>query len=323
MKYHQLTSEERYLIALLRQRHETVSEIARQTGRSRSTIYREVKRNGRNNGSYQSKEAQSKSVHRRKRARRVRQFSSQEFGLVVSKLKLFWSPEQIAGHLKLEGLLEISHETIYRYIQEDKLQGGSLYKLLRHSRKKGRKRRLSIDNRGRLKGKRHISERSPEIENRSEFGHWEADTIVGSETKVCFMTLVERKSGYTIVERLENRSMKELNRAFLRVFRRSPEWFKTVTADNGTEFHGYKTLEHKTSARFYFATAYHSWERGTNENTNGLIRQYAPKRTNLAKFSRQSCKTISTNLNRRPRKRLGYLSPEQVFFKAMGVALHG
>jgi IS30 family transposase len=191
----------------------------------------------------------------------------------MMRLKEQWSPEQIAGRLRREGRLRISHETIYRYIWHDKRRGGTHYKHLRQAGKKRRKRYGAYDSRGRLAGKRPISERPAAVEDRTEVGHWEIDTVLG-DGKPCVVTLVERTTGYVRVGKLRARTVAELNRATIDLLDSAPLPVHTITADNGTEFHGYKEIEASTGVRFYFATPHHSWERGTNENTNGLIRQY-------------------------------------------------
>jgi len=223
-----------------------------------------------------------------------------------------WSPEQIAGWLKLEGRLQICHETIYRHVWADKRRGGSLHLYLRGAQKQRRKRYRSYDSRGRLAGKRLIQERPAAADNRSRIGHWEADTLLG-DGKPCVVTLVERKTGYVEIGKLNARTAEELTRRTIQLIQRQPRPVRTVTADNGTEFHSYTDIERATDARFYFATPHHAWERGTNENTNGLIRQYLPKGKSMASISQAYCNTIARLLNRRPRKRLGYLTPEECY----------
>jgi IS30 family transposase len=228
-------------------------------------------------------------------------------------LKKKWSPEQITGRLRREGRLRISHETIYRYVWKDRADGGELYRHLRGARKLRRKRHNSYDSRGRLAGKRHISERPAAVEKRRRIGHWEVDTVVGQGSKDCVVTLVERKTGYAFVGKLADRRQLGMSRRLRRLIARAPAFFQTITSDNGTEFHDYRTVEQATGVRFYFATPYHSWERGSNENFNGLLRQYLPKRASQARLTQRGCDAIATSLNTRPRKRLGYRTPEECF----------
>jgi IS30 family transposase len=225
-----------------------------------------------------------------------------------------WSPEQVSGRLRTERQLLISHETIYRHIWADKRAGGTLHTHLRGARKKCRKRYGHYDSRGRLAGKRLISERPAIVEARGRIGDWEADTILGATSDShCLLSLVERKTGYLVLGKLRARTTAEVTRCAIPLIQQQPHAVHTITSDNGTEFHGYVALEAATQADFYFATPHHAWERGTNENTNGLIRQYAPKRQSMAHLTQQDCASIARQLNQRPRKRLRYRTPEECY----------
>ena len=314
MTYRQLSPEERYMLAALRRQGLNQAEIARSLGRHRSTVCREVRRNStRADGHYRAFTAQERTQGRRSRSRRNGRFSAEDFATVDGLLRRQWSPEQVAGHLARTGRLSISHETIYRHVWRDKKQGGTLYTHLRGARKRRRKRYGAYDSRGRLAGKRLISERPPEVEARSHVGHWEADTVMGAGSKDCVVTLVERKTGLVLVGKLADRSAGSLSRRVIRLIRRHDGRVETVTADNGTEFHDYRRIEERTGARFYFARPYHSWERGSNENANGLIRQYLPKGVSMAGLSQQQCNAIAWKLNTRPRKRLGFRTPLECY----------
>jgi len=312
-KYRQLTSGERYAIAALKRQGYTKAEMARALGRHPSTIGRELRRNERSGGAYVALVADQMCRARRSRSRRNRRFTAEDWALVVAHLEEEWSPEQIAGRLKRRGKLRISHETIYWHIWEDRRGGGQLYRHLRGAQKKRRKRYGRYDSRGRLAGKRPISERPPGAENRSRVGHLEGDTMIGSADKHCVLTLVDRKTGYLMLGKLEARTTKATNRRAIKLIRRAQRRVRTLTVDNGTEFHGYKDVEAATGARIYFATPHHSWERGTCENTNGLLRQYLPKRKSIAHVSQADCNRIARRLNNRPRKRLGYLTPAECY----------
>jgi len=228
--------------------------------------------------------------------------------MIESRLRQDLSPEQISGRLRREGLLEISHETIYTRVWRDKANRGTLFQHLRHPTKR-RKRYGTYEKRGHLPGKRHISERPSVVELRRDFGHWEIDTMHGKLGTDCVVTLVERASGFTIIGKLPDYTMTALNDRVLKLMRNHPRWFKTITADNGTEFHGYRLLEDAGGAIIYFATPYHSWERGTNENTNGLIRQYLPKGKSMEALTQARCNAIALKLNSRPRKRYDFMTP--------------
>jgi IS30 family transposase len=220
----------------------------------------------------------------------------------------------VAGRLRRQGELRISHETIYRYIWADKRRGGTLYRHLRGARKLKRKRYGAYDSRGRLAGKRPITARPAVVAARTEMGHWEGDTILGAgQAGPCVLTLVERKSGFVALGKLGRRTAPFVNQRAEQLVRAQPRPVHTITLDNGTEFHSYQRLEARLPIRFYFATPHHAWERGTNENTNGLIRQYLPKRTSMADLTQHDCNRIARKLNRRPRKRLGYRTPEECY----------
>ncbi len=311
--YHQLTSGERHELAALRRQGHSKSEIARSLGRHRSTICREVARNSRKDGRYRAFTADQMTRARRSRSRRNQRFSAVDWDLVETWLREDFSPEQVSGWLLRFRLLSISHETIYRYVWDDRRRGGTLYRHLRCAQKKRRKRYGRYDSRGRLAGKRPISERPPGAENRSRIGHLEGDTVLGTD-KHCIVTLVDRKTGYVMIGKLKARTVAELNRAAIELINSAARCIRSVTVDNGTEFHGYKTIEAATGADFFFATPHHSWERGTNENTNGLIRQYVPKRTSMARLTQHDCDRIADNLNNRPRRRLSFRTPAECYF---------
>ena len=306
--YRQLTSGERYALSALRKQGHTQAQIARALSRHPSTICREVRRNSRKDGGYRPSTADDFARWRRSRSRRNQRFTHTDWAVVLTYLKQEWSPEQIAGRLDKDGRLRISHESIYRFIWRDKRRGGSRFKFLRQAGKKRRKRYGAYDSRGRLAGKRHISDRPSAADNRSHVGHWEIDTVLGAG-RPCIVTLVERRTGYLMIGKLHARTVAELNRAAIHLIKTAPLPVHTITADNGTEFHGYEHIEAQTGIRFYFATPYHSWERGTSENTNGLIRQYLPKRMSMNRVTQARCESIADRINNRPRKRLGYLTP--------------
>ena len=314
MSYHQITSGERYMLAALRKQGFNQAEIARALGRHRSTISRELRRNAsRSTRCYRPSKAQEMANGRRSRSRRNRRFSRAALRKVDNLLKLKWSPEQISGYLRRHGLLSISHETIYQHVWRDRRLGGTLYMHLRGARKQRRKRYGAYDSRGRLAGKRHISERPKAVELRRKIGHWEIDTVIGTGSRHCVVSIVERKSGYVLIGKLKARTKEQTTLRTRKLIARHPDRFLTITADNGTEFHDYRALEAASGVTFYFATPHHSWERGTNENTNGLIRQYVPKGVSMTKLTQQECNAIAKKLNTRPRKRLNYRTPEEIF----------
>lgn len=314
--YRQLTQEERYRITAHCMSGDSQADIARMLGRHPSTIGRELRRNATtHDGGYRAEKAHSYATARRRRCRRGARFSAEHMARVAGLLRQRWSAEQISGVLKKTGELSISIETIYRRIRWDKKVGGSLWRHTRIMSKFGRKRYGRRDSRGVLPGKRHISERPVEVQERKRLGHWEGDTVMGSDMRHCVLTLVERTSGYAIVKKLKARTKDEVTKAATRAIRKHCRQFKTLTFDNGTEFHDYRLLEERFPVKIYFATPYHSWERGSNENFNGLLRQYLPKGTCMSAVTQAQCDHIVDDLNNRPRKRLGFNTPAHLYHR--------
>ena len=312
--YKQITTEERYTISVLRCQGATQADIAKHLNRARSTIWREFRRNCSYLGAYRPSKAIMKTSGRRARSRKKPHFTQEEFALVVELLTKKWSPDQISNELRMKRLLKISHETIYRYIWRDKRLGGQLFRHLRHAVKQRRKRYGAYDSRGIMSGKRLIDDRPLSAHNRSRKGHFEVDTIMGRGSKHCAMTLVDRKTGYLIIRKLRRRTTDEVNAQLKKIIERGNHRFRTITADNGTEFHQFSDIEQNTGVFFYFARPYHSWERGSIENTNGLIRQYLPKTKPMTHLTQTDCDKIAAELNERPRKRYGYRTPKELHF---------
>jgi IS30 family transposase len=313
-KYCQLTQDERYRITALLGLGLSRSEVARRLGRSASTVCRELKRNRtHHDGSYRAAKAFQYAMARRRRCRRGPRFGTAQMQLVEALLRKKYSPEQISATLKKQGKLSISHETIYRHILADKKRGGILYKNTRIMAKLCRKRYNGHDSRGVMPGKRHISERPDAVEHRKQMGHWEGDTVIGRDKRNCVLTMVERSTGFSVVMKLRARSAEQVTKAALLVIARHCRKFKTITFDNGTEFHSYAKLEARFPVTCYFATPYHSWERGSNENFNGLFRQYVPKGTCMSTLTQRECDRIAFEINTRPRKRYGFISPKELY----------
>lgn len=314
--YHQLTEPERYTLSVLKREGRSLRSIAVSMQRSPSTISREIRRNAtidhnRPRPLYVPSKAQEHANGRRRRSRRVKQHSPDVYQLIEELLEEEqWSPEQIAHWAADNELASISHMTIYRYIREDAKCGGRLRSYLRQGGKRRRKRTFGPENRGRLQGKPMIDTRPEAIEAREEVGHWEGDTVMGSASeRDCLLTLVERSTGLALVAKLPHRTATAVNRAALKLIAQSELPFKTITWDNGTEFHGYKALEQAARISCYFAYPHRPWQRGSNENFNGLLRQYFPKRRSLAKVRQHQCDIIAQKLNHRPRKRYDFKTP--------------
>jgi IS30 family transposase len=314
MKYHRLSTEERHEIAALRRQHVGVAEMAKHLGRHRSTLYREVKRNQSvHDGHYRPSHAVEKASGRKHRSRRNWLYGPAEFELVEALIRQRLSPEQIVGRRTLEGQAVMSHETIYRWIWADKRCGGSLWRHLRGARKQRRKRYGQYDSRGRLAGKKAIEQRPEVVAGRGRIGDWEIDTIHG-RGKACVVTVVERKTGLLRMGPIHRATKEATLERTVKLLWSERQRVKTITADNGTEFHNYRELESILGTQVYFATPHHAWERGTNENTNGLIRQYLPKGTNLSGLTQRQCSRIAEQLNNRPRLRLGFKTPNEVYY---------
>lgn len=315
MGYHQLTRGERYLIARAKSMGDGVRAIARKLRRSASTISRELRRNASaSDGCYRVDKAESYARARRRRSRQGPQYEAGEVQLVHELMEHKWSPQQISGRLSALGVMEVGTSTIYRWIRRDKARGGGLWERTRRLSRRYRKGYGVVDRRGRLSGKRSIDERPAQVEDRSEFGHWEGDTVMGRDGRHCILTLVERKTLKLRIRKLPARQAKEVNRVLSEELGPKGKLeIKSVTLDNGTEFHGHAQLEQRYGTKFYFARPYHSWERGTNENTNGLIRQYLPKGTCFRDLTDKQCQEIEDALNSRPRKKLGFATPDEAY----------
>jgi len=313
-KYTQLTEEQRYQIQILFAEGNSQGQIAKKIGYHKSTISRELKRNASESG-YKAKLANVISQTRKKTALKKIKFTSTLQEIVTEKLKNKWSPEQISGYLKKEGLESISHERIYQYVWKDKKQGGELYKHLRQASKKYKKRRGSKDSRGQIPGKISIDQRPPEVDLKQRFGDWEGDTIVGKDHDGYLVTLVERTSKLTLIRKVSSKTADAVEKAIIEALSPYKSSLKSITFDNGKEFANHLSLTATLGVAIYFAHPYSSWERGLNENTNGLIRQYIPKKTRINGIDEAFIKFVEKALNSRPRKTLNYCMPEEIFMK--------
>ena len=313
MSYTQLTEVKRYQIYTLLGNGFTQKDAANEVKVHPSTVSRELSRNKGERG-YRPQQANRKALGRRKEAFKARCLTGDLPLKITEYLLLEWSPEQISGHLKSEGGAWVSHETIYQFILEDKKNGGLLYKQLRHSGKKRKKRYGSSDRRGEIKDRVSIDKRPKSIEKRDRIGDWEIDLVIGKNHKGAIVTIVDRLSLMTLIAKVDSKHAELVTKAttnLLKHYKRHGA--HTITADNGKEFSGHQEISNALGVDFYFAHPYSSWERGTNENTNGLIRQYLPKGTEFEAVNDKKCQFIMERLNNRPRKCLGYRTPKQVF----------
>ena len=311
--YHHLNRDERCQLYTLMKRGASIALIAKDLQVDRSTIHREIKRNCGNRG-YRHKQAQEKALERRRSNIQKRKMSSAMTAIIEEKLSLQWSPEQISGWLKKnEYQNAVSYETIYKYIWEDKKRGGLLYKQLRHSGKKYNKRGSKRAGRGCIPGRIDISERPEIVEEKTRLGDWELDTIIGTEGSGVIVSMVERVSKLTKLEKVSRKTAEKVKVALVDRLGPVQEFVITVTSDNGKEFAYHEQVSQSLETNFYFATPHHSWERGLNEHTNGLVRQYLPKNKRFDGVSGDSLKEIENLLNNRPRKVLDFATPEEVF----------
>ncbi len=316
MTYKQLTREQRYQIYALKKEGHNQTAIARNLGVHQSTITRELARNQGGRG-YRPKQADE--LARARRQQRVQpRITLAQWTQVEHLLRQQWSPEQISGRLKLEAQTRISHERIYQYVYADKAGGGTLYLNLR-CRKQRRKRYKSYSRRGQIPHRVLIDQRPQAVAEKARFGDWEADTIIGRNHQAAIVSLVERKSKLTCLTKVTRKTAELVTQAISTQLQSLT--VKTITSDNGREFAHHQQIGRNLEAAFYFAHPYHSWERGLNENTNGLVRQYFPKKSEFSKITERQVAKVVDRLNNRPRKTLGYKTPNEVFFKLPLVAL--
>ena len=305
MNYTHLSLGERYQIYALIGAEHSINFIARALNRSPSTILREIRRNKSLRG-YRVNNAHKKACARR--SNNALSIIADVWDWVTDKLKENWSPQQIAG---VHGGL--SHMSIYRYIWTNKRKGGRLWQCLRRKAKPYRQ-RLTAETRGRINDRVSIHERPSIVDARTRIGDWEADTIIGQHHKQAIVTLVERKTGLLKMKRVDNKTAQQVSEAMIELLKPVRLQVKTITSDNGKEFAQHKKVKQKLFSLFFFADAYASWQRGTNENTNGLIREYLPKGCDFRQVSDNEMQNIENKLNNRPRKRLGFKTPMQAFY---------
>ena len=311
--YTQLTQEQRYQIYAFLKAGFSQSAIACEINVHKSTICRELQRNRGLKG-YRPKQAHVKATNRRQGAAKYIKLAPKIIALVNSMIRQDFSPEQVSGSLKRNHGLMISHETIYRHLLADKANGGALYKHLRRSNRKRKKRYGSRNIRGQMLGRVSIDIRPTIVDNKERIGDWEIDTVIGKNHKGALLTIVERKSKYTLIQKLSYKRSRLVADAAIDLLAPYQDKVYTITSDNGKEFADHQRISTHLTAKIYFAHPYHSWERGLNENTNGLIRQYFPKNTDFKSITVESVQSVMDQLNNRPRKTLGYATPNEVFF---------
>ena len=318
MSYKHLSLEERHYIEVSMKNEMALTQIATALDRSQSTISREVRRNTGLKG-YRHNQADRVAKERHETKCKAMKLTDDIKGIIDRYLKQEWSPEQICGRLKKGGILNLHHETIYQYILADKRSGGELYKHLRHQEKTYRKRYGSAHNRTGIPNRTDIDERPEVVNTRQRIGDWEADTMIGKNHKGVFVTLDERKSKLRLAMPVGNKKARDVTDAMISLFNPLKRFVKTITFDNGKEFACHEEVAEALSCDTYFAKPYHSWERGQNENANGLLRQYFPKSMELIEVTKKQVFDAVHKLNSRPRKCLGFKTPYEVFEELTGI----
>jgi transposase, IS30 family len=314
--YSQINAEQRVIIATLQKAGYSKPRIAEEISVHRSAIYRELKRNSSQGayGVYNARQAQQRSTDRASNKGRMQVIDSfMEDHIREAIMHDEWSPEQIKGRAKKDGISMASHETIYQFVYEDKRAGGTLYTKLRRSHRCRRKRKNTNKRRGMIIGRVGIEKRPPVVDRQDRFGDWEGDTIVGKGHKSAMATMVERKSLYTVLIPLDHQGADHTAERIIAAM--EGHLCRTSTFDNGKEFACHLKIAEALNLKVFFASPYSAWQRGCNENTNGLIRQYLPKSTPLGNKSKEEVKAIEDKLNNRPRKKLGYKTPNEVYLR--------
>lgn len=309
--YTQLTQIQRYQIYALKKMDHNQTEIASVIGVHKSTIGRELHRNCGQRG-YRPKQAHRLAVSRQKKS--PYRILPETWRLIEAKVRLDWSPEQISGWLNKNHDARVSHEWIYQHILTDKRTGGDLHRHLR-CQKKRRKRYGSYDRRGKLPNRRSIEERPEIVDQRQRLGDWEVDTIIGKGRRQAIVTLTERKSRLALIHKVEQRTAQAVQASIISLLQPYKENLHTLTADNGKEFADHQVISEVLNADFFFAHPYAAWERGSNENMNGLLRQYFPKSRDFSTISENEIENVMLKLNHRPRRCLAFDSPFKEFFK--------
>ena len=317
MKYTQLTLSKRYHISTLNKQGYSQRYIAQEVEVHPSTISRELRRNNDLVRGYNAELAQILSTKAEMQKKKRYSLTKPIEKYIRAKLKQDWSPEQISGRMKLDTGVSVVHETIYRYIYSNKKNGGKLYTYLRHKNKKYHCRSNNYMARGTIIDRVMIDKRPKVVEKKNRIGDLEIDTVVGKDHKGFLVTVVDRKSKFVLIKNVPTKEAQVVTDALIEMIQPIKAITHTITSDNGKEFAYHKQVSAALNTDFYFANPYHSWERGLNEHTNGLIRQYLPKKSEFLHVSKEEIIMIQDRLNHRPRKVLSYKTPYEVFFSEM------
>jgi len=322
MVYTHLTQEERYQIYALSRQGESQKCIAEQLGRHPATISRELSRNRGQRG-YRPQQAHELAQERR--PCNARQVTPEAWRYAQEKLKRGWSPEQISGRAKKDGIPSISHETIYLRIYADKATGGKLWSHLRCQKKKRKRYAGGRDRRGQIIGRRPICDRPAIVDSKGRLGDWEGDTIIGAKHRHALVSIVERRTQFLVLRKVRRKSASDVSTAMIKGMALLGRVAKTITVDNGKEFAGHAVVDKALGTTTYFANPYASWERGLNEQVNGKVRDYFPKKMPFDRLTQRDADRVADALNNRPRKSLNYRTPKEEMIRLaalQGVALH-
>ena len=311
--YKQLTEAQRYQISALKKAGISNKDIALIIGVSKPTITREIQRNSGKRG-YRPRQAQIKADRRKQQAAKAIKMIPATVCLIEDLIRFDLSPEQVSNVLKQEHDIYISHERIYQHVWADKRNGGDLHLHLRQANKKRRKKYGSTDKRGQISNRTCIEQRPEIVEEKSRLGDWEIDTVIGKNHKGALVTIVDRKSKFTLIKKVDSKHAEGVTAATIELLKPYSDKTHTITADNGKEFADHEAVAKALKTEVYFAHPYCSWERGLNENTNGLIRQYFPKGSSFEDITDEQVELVMHRLNNRPRKGLNYRTPQSVFF---------
>ena len=313
-----LTTKQRYTISCMLRQGKNQSEIADLIGKHKSVVCREISRNkDQRSGVYRDELANRKYASRQKEKRKHVRFTPEVQVFVETLLIQDYSPEQIVGVARKTGVDCVSHECIYQHVWEDKKKKGELYTHLRRKGRTYRKRGNNKDSRGIITGRVSIEQRPEIVEKRSRFGDLEVDLIIGKNHKQAIVTLNDRASGVLKMQKVHSKDSSVVSAAIIEMLDDWSPFLHTITSDNGKEFARHKQVAQRANIDYYFAHPYHSWERGSNENLNGLVRQYLPKKTDFTQITDQYINQIQNKLNNRPRKRFNYESPIFVMNKLL------
>ena len=313
-----LTLEQRYKIENYREQGFSLGKISAQIGKDKSVISREINRNkDERNGVYKADLAHRKAQGRHQKKAKREDFTAEVEANVLSYLKEDLSPEQIVGRAAKDGKVMVSVERIYQYIWQDKKKGGKLYRHLRTKGKKYQKRGYLKGKRGIIKDRVDIDQRPAIVETKERFGDLEIDLVIGKGHQQALLTINDRATGMLFMDKVQSKEAHLIEAKTIELLEEWKPFIQTITSDNGKEFANHKNIAAALDIDFYFAKPYHSWQRGANENLNGLVRQYFPKNMSFQNIDKQQINQVVNKLNNRPRKRFGFDTPIEILARKL------